>query len=239
MSRRSRRKYFAGIEWGDFEGDRIILPVCPRSQAVNSRNFEATVMALAERVNHVHVLLCDTLDRYNLEGTPKAKEVRAHIHGSRWLDLHLPVIEEHIGSFDVRRWDRVRGDPGFDPRLQLMHRLYAQNADMRRIVDNVASHYLVAKEKRFTNKGLPFNYEIEKQNSVCYLLEEFAGDAVCNEWFGGLPEAYWGFYVGDPDIFNRVNTLNRAIDLTIPPTCAVHLNRLSPPLRVEHTPRVA
>jgi len=234
-----KKKYNAAIDWGDFEGDAIVLPVCPRSQGVKGRNFLATLQALSERVDHVHILLCDTLDRHNLEGTAQERELQAHMNGSAWLEENLPLIKAHFKSFDVRRWDDVRRDPSFERRLSLMHKLYEQSAAMRRIVDNVASHYLVAKEERLARKELPFNREIEKQNSVRYLLEEFAGDAVYNEWFGNMHEAYWGFYVGDPDSFNRVNMIAPSIDLTIPPTCAVHLNRLPLPIPAENTPKVA
>ncbi len=237
MPKSSRKKYRAEIEWGSFEGNRIIVPVCPRSPGVNGRNFEATLKALGERVSHVHILLCDTLDRHNLDGTPSERELKAHFNGSAWLEKHLPLVREHFESYDVRRWNEVRRDPSFKPRLALMHRLYNENPEMRRAVDNVASHYLVAKQERCDRQRLPFNRELEKQNSVNYLLEEFTGDAVYNDWYEGLDEAYWGFYVGDPDIFNRLNHIDPSTDLTIPPTCAVSLNRLPAPIPAENRPK--
>ncbi len=238
MPRSSRKKYKAAVEWSGFEGSRIVIPVCPRSPGVRSRNFEATLKALSEKTTHAHILLCDTLDRHNLDGEPWEREMQALINGNEWLNENLPLVEKYFESYDVRRWNEVRNDPSFVPRLELMHKLYERSAAMRRVVDNVASHYLVAKEERSARQELPFNYEQEKQRSVHYLLEEFTGDAVYNDWYGDLHEAYWGFYVGDPDVFNRLNDIDPSIDLSIPPTCAVHLNRLPSPLSAENTPKL-
>ena len=245
MPKSSRKKYTAQIEWGEFEGGAIVLPICPRSKAVNGRNFRVTLEALKEKATHLHIVLCDTLDRYNVgnwvDKTDKnwGSELQALTNGNDWLKENLPVIEEHFDSFDIKRWNEVRQHPDFDKSLALMRRLYVSNSNMRQIVDNVASHYLVDKEQRQRQRDLPFNGTLEKQRSVSYLLEEFAGDTVYNKWYKGLPEVYWGFYVGDPDIFNRVNTIDPSVDLSIPPTCAVKLNRLPPPISVEHQPKLS
>ena len=101
---------------------------------------------------------------------------------------------------------------------------------MRAIIDRIADYYLVAKAERARRTGLPFNEAQEQQKSARYLIEEFAGTAVYKDWFPGLPEAYWGVYVGEVDVFNRLNTVDPSVDLSLPLTLPVSPNRLPAPV---------
>ena len=223
MPSRNRKRYVAHIEFGKYSGDSVIVPVCPRSPGVRGRNFEATVKALAERIDHVHLLICDTLDRHNLDSdTP---ELDAKRNGDRWLEENLPVLEKYIQSYDLKRWDDVRNDPAYKDKLDTLKQLYLESDDVKTAIDNVASYYLVAKEERCAKKNEPFEREKEESRSVGYLIEEFAGTATYNNWYN-LPEAYWGIYVSSPDIFNMLNTVDQTVDLSLPQTIPVKLNRI-------------
>ena len=231
MPNRRKKKYLAQIDWKDLDWGEIILPICPRSPGVRGRNFAATIEALSERVTHAHVILIDTLDRYNLYGQEQDPELLARINGQDWLAESQDVLDQL--SHDVTMWDEVRADPTFLSKLDLFHQLYRESAGVREAVDNVAEFYLSAKAWRSKEKSLPFNYAEEKQRSVAYLLEEFAGTSVYGSWWPNLPEAYWGVYVGRKDLFAQLNNLDSAIDLTLPETLPVHLNRLPPPVAGE------
>ena len=56
------------IDWKDFNSNSVILPICMRSPNVQGRNFTAMLDAMAKRIDTVHVVLCDLLDRHNLDG---------------------------------------------------------------------------------------------------------------------------------------------------------------------------
>ncbi len=218
----------AAVDWKSFDGDRIILPICARSPGAKGRNFQATVAALRGRVRHVHMILCDTLDRYNLGGDATA--AKAAMDG--WLSTALPQIAENF-TFDLKRWDDVRDDPGFMPRLALMTELYRSSPEARQAIDRIANYYIDGAEKRADKTGLPFNRLHQAERSAVYLIEEFAGTAVYGAWHPGLPEAYWGVYVGDPQIFNRCNVIDPSVDLTLPATLPVRINRLGPAIAGE------
>ena len=77
------------------------------------------------------------------------------------------------------------------------------------------------------------------KRSSSYLVEEFAGTAVYASWFPGVPEAYWGVYVGDHRIFNQINTVDPSVDLSLPRTLAIYLDALDPPVAGESPSSVA
>ena len=212
-----KRKVEARIDWKSYEGDRVILPVCVRSQAVRSKEFEATVQKLSERVRQVHVIMCDTLDRYNV---PEAETLRL---SAEWQKAKLPVLEHHIPDYDVHVWNEVRAASSFGERLEAMQKLYETDGRARDIVDRIADHYLTAKARRNADKGLPFDAGRERANSTSYLIEEFAGTAEYASWYPGLPEAYWGVYVGNSCAFGDER-------LVLPVTLPVSIKGLPEPV---------
>lgn len=222
-----RKKYSAVINWNGRPDERVILPICPRSPGVRGRNFLTTVQGLIHDVKHIHVVMCDTLDRHNTPG--RDAETVSRNRGTLWLRDNLPVLEQCGISYDIRRWDEVMADPLYKKRLVIMESLYERNDHARTAVDNVASYYLSAKRVRAAQSGQPFEAEKEKMNSVAYLLDEFAGTATYASWYPGVREAYWGIYIGNPYIFSELNDMHPEISLVLPETCAVHLNRLPPP----------
>lgn len=228
MPSRSRKRYWAKIAGKSYSGHAVILPVCVRSPGVRGRNLDATLDSLRESgVEHLHVVMCDTLDRWNMRTIdPKGDALKA---SDQWLNANLLKIKSSF-SIDLKRWDDVVADDSFKLRLSLIKRLYKDDQRAKFIVDTIADFYLSAKRERFHATGLVFDEVMERECSTSYLLEEFAGTATYATWYPGVPEAYWGVYVGDPKAFQKLNVYAPSIDLTLPETLAVHLNRLPAPV---------
>lgn len=223
----------ANIRWDGFEGSEIILPICARSQGVRGRNFTATLNAMEGRIKTLHFLMCDTLDRHNLNGNaPLAIQA-----ADDWLLKNMKHVEGRF-EWDLKRWEDVQADPSFDARHGVMKRLYAESAPVRTAIDRISSYYVESKRSRFEQAGLPFNYVQQQAAAADYLVEEFAGTSVYKDWYPGLPEAYWGVYVGDVQIFNKNNHVDRAVDLSLPKTLEIHISRLPAPI-VGEKPRLA
>jgi hypothetical protein len=70
---------------------------------------------------------------------------------------------------------------------------------------------------------LPFDAAMERENSTSYLIEEFAGTAEYASWYPGLPEAYWGVYIGNPNAFEDER-------LVLPVTLPVSIKGLPEPV---------
>ena len=231
MPRSSRKKYNAEIDWKGYSGP-VMLPICVRSPAVRGRNLQSTLSALTERAETVHLVMCDSLDRHNVG------EAEAMRGADIWLAEHLPLVEARFGPVSVARWNAVRTDPAFADRHALLWALYAQSRAVKSVIDQIADFYLHAKAVRAHRDGLPFNENQERHRSALYLIEEFTGTSVYKDWYPGLPEAYWGVYVEDAGLFNRLNTLDRSVDLSLAETLPVSLNRLPAPVPGD-APRLA
>lgn len=215
----------SAIDWNGFRGRDIILPVCPRSQGMRGRNFTASLDALATQVDHVHVVMCDALDRHNLNGDMDL----ALRNADMWMAANLPEIDKRF-TWDLRRWQDVQADESFAARHHVMKRLYAESLPVRAAIDRISSYYLESKAARAEKEKLPFNHVREQAAAAAYLVEEFAGTAVYKDWHPGLPEAYWGVYVGDVQMFNRHNHIDPSVDLALPETLAIHVSRLPAPI---------
>lgn len=221
----ARKKYHAVIDWRGYEADRAILPVCVRSPAMEGRKVAETLRALREKITSLHVVLCDTLDRWNHADScdPERESVR---RADRWLAEHRETLSLHFQNHTLIRWDDVRKHPSFLPRHEEMQRLYRDEPVIGRFVDGMVDYYLERKESRLKSIGLPFNETDERQRSTAYMLEELAGDMTYGEMYKA-PRFYWGLYTADPQIFNRNGA---RIDMTFPLTCPIRINRLPPPV---------
>lgn len=230
-----RGKIKINVDWGDFCGKTLILPICPRSPGVRRRNLVASLDALRERVDRIRIVLCDTLDHHNL-GVLDA-EGQARRSGDLWLAASLPDIRAAFPSFDAARdllrWDDVRADPSFVRRLSVLKTMYDSSEPVRLVIERIAEKYLQKRDVWLKKYGLPFDRARELRRSSAYLIEEFAGTAVYADWFPEMPEAYWGVYVGDHRIFDQLNIIDRDVRLTLPRTLALHIASLDPPVAGE------
>lgn len=220
------------VDWGAFSGGSVILPICPRSPGVRRRNLAASLGSLRARAGRLKVVLCDTLDRHNLD-VLNATE-RARQGGDLWLATSIPEIMAVFPNFDaakdIFRWDDVRADPSFARRLTVLNAMYDSSESVRLVIERIADKYLEKRDAYLKKYGLPFNRARELRRSSAYLIEEFAGTAVYADWFPNTPEAYWGVYVGDHRIFDQLNTIDRSVRLTLPETLALHIASLDPPV---------
>jgi hypothetical protein len=236
-----RGRVKAHINWDGYTGGGVILPVCPRSPAIRRRNLVASLEALRERTDRIRLVLCDTLDRHNLSGTDTEREARRA--GDQWLQSCLPDIRRFFPSVDqplnLFRWDDVRKDPSFAQRHDVLITMYRSSEAVRMVIERIAGQYLKKRDAHLKKYGLSFDRDREMARSAVYLIEEFAGTAVYNAWFSGTPEAYWGVYVGNTQIFNQLNTVDKTVDLTLPHTLAIGLRSLEPAVAGERDPSVA
>ena len=223
-----RKKYNAVIDWRDYEGVEVILPVCPRSNAVNGRHFLATIDAMKGRVSKINIIHCARLDYHNFVGREDDPIAKTISNREEWRAEFLDSIKE---DFSVREidWAEIQADPDYLEKLSLLKRLYEQGGDVAKIIDNTADHYLYHHEALAIKRDLPFNVSDERHRSVQYLIDEFAGTSVYGSYFPNMPEIYWGTFIGDEDAFNKANGIDSSIDLTLPKTLPVTLKRLQPP----------
>lgn len=228
MPKSRRKKYNAAIDWRGFEGEEVILPVCPRSNAVNGRNFLATVEAMKGNVSSINLIHCARLDYHNYLGRLDDPIAQTQKNRDEWREQFLPLLTE---SFAVREidWSEIQADPEYARKLDVLSKLYAQGGNATKIIDNTSDHYLYHHEELAIKRGLPFNITDERHRSTQYLIDEFAGTSVYGSYFPDMPEIYWGTFIGDPHAFNKGNNIDRSVDLTLPLTLPVHLNRLQPP----------
>jgi len=84
-----KRNYRVEIDWSDFEGTHAVSPICVRSPAVQLRKFEETIKAIAPRVQHLHVMICDALDRYNLGDDATDPYAESLHRADVWMGIQL------------------------------------------------------------------------------------------------------------------------------------------------------
>ena len=210
----------SNISWHDFNDDKIILPICVRSPNVQGRNFIAMLEAIQSRINHIEIVLCDYLDRYNLnhDGDLAMKQ------SQEWQSCYLTEVRQRFKTVNVTDWNAIVSDLTFKDRYNKICSLYNTNKDVKKAIDINVDIYVEDKIKRIVKEtGWGYDpYEIEI-NSRNYLLEEYAGTAIYKNLVSTQSQIYWGVYIGDTHIFNRYSA---DIDLIMPRTLPVKNNRL-------------
>lgn len=215
-----RKDDIAVIDWQGYQGTSAVFPVCMKSPAVNGRSLRAQMLAAKERIDELVIVLCDSLDRYNMAHLTDAK---AHCikAGDIWLEANLPVIKEYFSSVQLLRWENdIRTHAAFEGKLKQVQNLYEQSSAVRELRDAMSFYYLHSKRKRFESdykNGLAKSFDIDAalKSSADYLDEEFAGDMVYYDLTGGLPHIYWGLFVDDHEIFSRASGMNMAFPQTL------------------------
>jgi hypothetical protein len=210
----------SNISWYDFNDDKVILPICVRSPNVQGRNFIAMLEAMQTRINHVEIVLCDYLDRYNLDhdGDLAIKQ------SQEWQSSYLAEVRQRFKTVNVTDWHAIMAYPTFKDRYKKICNLYKTNEDVKKAIDINVDIYVEDKIKRIVKEtGWGYDpYEI-KVNSRNYLLEEYAGIAIYKNFVPSQSQIYWGVYIGDIHIFNRHSG---DVNLIMPRTLPVKNNRL-------------
>ena len=213
------RNVKATIDWKEYKKHEVMVPICVRSPAVRGRNIEAVLEAMSPRIQTAHLILCDSLDRYNT----KDKNLSIK-EANDWLALYLPMFKSLFLDVTITRWCDVMKDSTFTSRLNTLKALYDSSNDVKRVIDENVMHFM--RPKMAEHGYFDIDYEKEFENSTQYLIEEYAGTAVYKDMFPGLAEIYWGIYINDVTIFNRLGNID--IDLSLPVTLPVSINRLGP-----------
>lgn len=225
MSRRP--KDTASINWNGFTGDKAIFPVCMRSPSVRGSSLTAQLDAAAQRIDKMVIMMCDSLDRHNALGIDNATQYCIDL-ADTWLETNYSEFKDRFQSVEVLRWeDDIRSHPTFQARLNAVMSLGETEPEYMAMRDAMSNYYLDSKKRRFETdrkRGLATHFDSEAafNSSKDYLEEEFAGDMVYHELTGGIPNVYWGLYVDDFNIFER---LSGDKDLAFPDTLAVKTQR--------------
>ncbi len=221
------RRVTSSVVWGDWHGDRVILPICVRSPNVNGRNFTRMLDAMAGRVRHVELVLCDYLDRHNLDGDGDL----AMRQSREWQAAHLKEATARFSSVNVIGWQEIMRDSSFGRRHRAIHDLYANNAAVKKAIDINVDIYVRDKVWRIIDEqgweSNPDPREIELHSRL-YLLEEYAGTAIYKDLVPSKTQIYWGVYIEDTHVFRRHSG---DVDLQLPRTLPVMNNRLGASVR--------
>ena len=214
------RRVYASIDWRGFDGNEVLLPICPRSPNVQGRNLTKMLDAMTPRISSVHVIMCDYMDRYNLDGDGD----KALAQSQAWQKQYLPEIRERFDKVELTDWLSIMRAEGFAERLDTLSGLYDVNPEIRRVIDINVQIYLDAKVGRLTEIGTgDIDIAAITENSKRYLIEEYAGTALYKNFLKHPAEIYWGVYIDDLDVFQRHA---HKVDLSLPVTLPVFNSRL-------------
>lgn len=223
------RNVHASIDWRDFQGREVLLPICPRSPNVQRRNFIALLDAMVPRISTVHVIMCDYLDRYNFNGDGD----KVLVQSKAWQKQYFSEILARFDKVECTDWMTISRTEGFSERLDTLTSLYQTNTEVRKAIDAFVTYYVNAKAERLTHDGETFDVKVLEENSRRYMIEEFAGTALYKNLLPNAPEVYWGTYVDDLGIFQR-NAVG--VDLALPLTLPVHNSRLGGSIAIVPSP---
>jgi hypothetical protein len=215
----------ADISWNNFNDTKVILPICVRSPNVQGRNFTAMLDGMVGKIDHVEIVLCDYLDRYNLNHDGKLAMEQSH----EWQSQYLDEVFDRFKTVNVTDWKQIMADSSFNNRYRTICNLYNTNAEVKKAIDINVDIYVQDKIKRIIKEqGWDYDpYDIE-MNSRNYLLEEYAGTAIYKHFVPSHTQIYWGVYIEDTQAFNRHSGF---VDLGMPRTLPVKNNRLGNSIR--------
>ena len=215
----------SNISWYDFNDTKVILPICVRSPNVQGRNFTAMLDSMMRRINHVEIVLCDYLDRYNLDHDGDL----AMQQSKEWQDKYLKEVFARFKTVNVTDWLDIMKEPSFQDRFKTICDLYDTNLSVKEAIDINVDIYVQDKIKRIVmEQGWDYDPYALEQNSRNYLLEEYAGTAIYKHLVPTQTQIYWGVYIEDTHVFNRHAD---TIDLIMPRTLPVKNNRLGGSIR--------
>ncbi|MGB3465745.1 MAG: hypothetical protein WBA74_10760 [Cyclobacteriaceae bacterium] len=203
--------------------DTCIIPVCGGSAEMNGAYFKNYVGEAGKHFKNVRLVLCDTLDTYNMADKNSALWKQAYevsrSSGDRWLRKHFDFVKSSfLGDVNLTRWDDIKQDSLFEDRFSISCHLYQSNQIIKDWVHRICNHYVDLSTERAYARGHSVNKAKMLKRSIDYMLEEIAGTATYYNWFK-CPAVYPGEYFDDPDLFNRHS--KSEISMTMPSWCKV------------------
>lgn len=225
------RNVKARVDWQDYAGDEIILPICVRSPNVQGRNFTAMLESMVARdIRKVHVVLCDYLDRHNLNGDGDL----ALSQSLEWQKTYMKEVIALFPDVEMTTWLEILNHPTFHERHKTLYDLYLNNRTVHYAIDKNVDCYVRPKVRRLVEE-IGWEYDLGKltEDSTRYLLEEYAGTAIYKNFVNTQTQVYWGIYIQDTEVFNRHSP---EVDLKLPITLPVTNNRLGASIASIQTP---
>ena len=180
---------------------KCILPVCGGTDVMNGRYFAATVEAVRQQFDQVHVVMADQLDAHNICPSPQYWDESLDVSiamGDRWIRKHSHLLPSH---WTIHRWADVKADPDFKWKYNRSRWLYQHDAKVGQWIDRVCGEYAALSVQR-KSKSHTVSFEAEKQRSINYMLEEIAGTSVYYKWFK-CPAVYPGQYFEGEKMFGE------------------------------------
>jgi signal transduction histidine kinase/CheY-like chemotaxis protein len=135
--------------------------------------FKATLKLLNTYFAKITILVCDTLQRYNLTeyyDNPLTVENIAHTMGDRWIIENLAAMNQLSIPYKIKRWDECLAQPGFNTSKQKIASLLKQSQKFSEALEITQQAYLNRLHKA---EGQSFSLQ-EYQCSRSYLTEEAA-----------------------------------------------------------------
>ena len=162
--------------WRRFDRCRLGISVGQRYH--EGHELELLLRWVADRFDKCHILLGDTLQRFNypemLAGDPERARLKARLAGDAWLRRNLGRIEELTIPFEISRWDDWLNDTRYKANFELVSAVFSSNQTFRDSVYWDATDYL---RRGDTQEGLS-----SKRVELCtqYIIEELSVTAIMN-----------------------------------------------------------
>lgn len=202
----------------DYSGpqEECIMTICTGAPSCNSDYWRATIKEVSKKFTKIHIILADTLDRYNFMRDYEIDSASQYAvqRANAWLEVRENDMQELFSNnYSITRWDSVLAHPSYTAVSKIMWDLYQTDDIVRQRFDLFINEHVSniidrnAHIKKYEHNKLSFL-------SKSYLIEEYAGLVVMAKIFPNLPEIYPGACLTkDQDFFNKAYGTNL---LTIP-----------------------
>lgn len=207
-----------------------MMTICPGSVEQRGDMLRATLLEIASRFNRCRIVFADTLDYWNMKRSHEDDTTAlwaARERGRDWMRAYSGDVMDALGSrADYTPWDAIKADPSWPARRALMQELYEKSPAIGAEFNGRVQRHTDKLTARMEEKGrlIPPRQRLECL-SLNYELEEYTGLTIAWARFG-LSEVYPGDCIHDPQFFNRNNTADPSIDLTIPDVLSVRFTAL-------------
>jgi hypothetical protein len=211
------------------EGQReVLMTVCPGNPEQEGRRFRAIMEAAGNKLDRLYIIEAGDLGYHNLKRLVPKSEAQAFARhrGERWVEAHLPAIEEYMkGRCEIIPMRDVVADETYQERIALIKAMYEQGNNPVADWFNQSIDVNVANlGERKAKDGVIIEPWAIKESALDYLCDEYAMRSLMWQKFG-LEEIYLGRSITDSELFQRENT-NPYIDLTIPKVRPIDLKKM-------------
>ena len=155
--------------------------------------FRATVGWVSQNFDSCAIVVCDTLQRFNLPsyylGNENSARLAALALGDEWLSRNSAAIELFSIPCQITRWEEWRTHPDFQSTLNQLEYVWQQDAGLRAIIEVDVARFI--RNNPLADESHAFNFEDRLMGGIRYILEELAGLALFSRQHGAF-EVYAG-----------------------------------------------